>query len=386
MKLEGLRVVDLSLFLPGPFLTLMMADHGAEVIKVEPPGGGEPSRRIGQVQAGHSVFFRNSHRGKKSIVLDLKSDAGRAALLDLCATADVFVEGFRPGVVKRLGVDYAAVKARKPDIIYCSISAFGQDGPYRDRPAHDLSNQALAGFVSLNVGKDGVPALPAIPAADLAAGHTGLAAVLMALYRRTQTGEGDYIDIAMQDSLLAWAPNVLGPVFAEDRSPQPGLERTLGGAAFYNIYATKDDRYVVLAGQEPKFVRNLLSALDRMDLFALCEQGPGAHQQPVIEFLEATFQQKTRAEWVDWFDGRDICFAPVQSLRDAHADPSAKARGMALVDDEGLRHVGSPIHFAEEPAELDFGVPGYGEHTAEILRELGYGDERIGAITGARVD
>ena len=328
MKLDGLRVVDLSLFLPGPFLTLMLADHGAEVIKVEPPGGGDPSRGIGQMQNGHSVFFRNANRGKKSVVLDLKSDNGREALLDLCASADIFVEGFRPGVVQRLGVNYAAVRARRPEIIYCSISAFGQDGPYRDRPAHDLANQSLAGFVAMNTGSDGKPTLPAIPAADLAAAHMGLAAVLMALYRRTQTGDGDYIDIAMQDSLLAWAPNVLGPVFAEDRSPRPGLERTLGGGAFYRVYQTKDQRYIALAGQEPKFVRNLLTELGRMDLFALCEQGPGAHQQPVIDFLQSVFSGKTQAEWNDWFAGRDICYAPVLTLKQAHEDPHALARGM----------------------------------------------------------
>ncbi len=380
MKLEGLRVVDLSLFLPGPFLSLMMADHGAEVIKVEPPGGGEPSRRIGPVQNGHTVFFRNSHRGKKSIVLNLKSEDGRQALLDLCATADVFIEGFRPGVVTRLGVDYAAVKARKPDIIYCSISAFGQSGPYRDVPAHDLANQARTGFVSLNLSADGKPAMPALPAADLAAAQTGLAAVLMALYRRQQTGAGDFIDVAMQDSLLAWAPNVLGPVFAEGRSPAPGLERTLGGAAFYNIYATQDGRHIVLAGQEPKFVRNLLTEFERLDFLPLCEQGPGAHQKPLMEFLREKFLKKTQAEWVDWFADKDICFAPVQTLQEAHADKNTQARGMALLDDKGLHHVGTPIHFLNEDPQLDFSVPELGEHTNSVFRELGYSDRQLAKL------
>ncbi len=379
MKLEGLRVVDLSLFLPGPFLTLMLADHGAEVIKVEPPGG-DPSRQIGQQQAGQSVFYRNANRGKKSVVLNLKSDAGRQALLDLCASADVFVEGFRPGVVERLGADYETIRARRPDIVYCSVSAFGQSGPYRDRPAHDLANQSLAGFVAMNVGSDGRPAMPAIPAADLAAAHMGLAAVLMALYRRTSTGQGDYVDIAMQDSLLAWAPNVLGPVFAENRSPRPGLERTLGGAAFYQVYETADRRYLSLAGQEPKFVRNLLTELGRMDLFELCEQGPGAHQEPVVEFLQSVFATKTQDEWNRWFADRDICYAPVLSLREAHEDPHAQARGMCLTDDAGLRHVGNPMHFQYEPAELDFSVADFGEHTEAVFTKLGYSDQQLKAL------
>jgi len=384
VKLEGLRVVDLSLFLPGPFMTLMMADHGAEVIKVEPPGGGDPAREIGQQQEGCSVFFRNANRGKKSVVLNLKSDAGRAALLDLCASADVFVEGFRPGVVKRLGVDYDTVRERRADIIYCSISAFGQSGPYRDRPAHDLANQSLAGFVSLNVGSDGRPAMPAIPAADLAAAHTALGAVLMALYRRTQTAKGDYIDIAMQDSLLSWAPNVLGPVFAENRSPRPGLERTLGGGAFYRVYETADGHFISLAGQEAKFVRNLLTAFDRMDLFELCERGPGAHQQPVIDFLADMFLQKTRDEWNSWFEGRDICYAPVLSLKEAHEDPHAQARGMALTASDGLRHVGNPMHFAGEPAQPGFSPPGCGEHTREVFERLGYGNDQLAQLNAGQ--
>ncbi|MEM6935482.1 MAG: CoA transferase [Pseudomonadota bacterium] len=379
MKLEGIRVVDLSLFLPGPFLTLMLADHGAEVIKVEPPGG-DPSRQIGQQQAGHSVFFRNANRGKKSVVLDLKKEAGRQALLDLCATADIFVEGFRPGVVNRLSADYDTIRAKRPEIIYCSVSAFGQSGPYRDRPAHDLANQSLAGFVAMNVGSDGRPALPALPAADLAAAHMGLAAVLMALYRRTITGQGDYVDIAMQDSLLAWAPNVLGPVFAENRSPRPGLERTLGGAAFYQIYETADHRYLSMAGQEPKFVRNLLTELGRMDLFDLCEKGPGAHQQPVVEFLQSVFAEKTLDEWNRWFADRDICYAPVLSLAEAHEDLHNRARGMTLIDGEGLRHVGNPMHFQQEPAELDFSVAICGEHTDEVFQDLGYSKEQINAL------
>lgn len=380
MKLEGVTVVDLSLFLPGPFLTLMMADHGAEVIKVEPPGVGDPSREIGQQIDGHSVFYRNANRGKKSVTLDLKTDAGKGALLDLCASADVFVEGFRPGVMQRLGVGYEAIKNRKPDIIYCSISAFGQTGPYRDRPAHDLANQSLSGFVAMNLGGDGQPTLPAIPAADLAAAQMGLAAVLMALYRRSQTGQGDFIDIAMQDSLLSWAPNVLGPVFAEGRPPHPGLERTLGGAAFYRVYQTSDGRHIALAGQEPKFVRNLLTELGRMDLFDLCQQGPGAHQQPVIEYLQSVFVTQTQAHWNAWFADRDICYAPVLDLNQAHQDPHAKARGMSQVDADGVPYVGNPIRFSEEPASINTWVAEHGQHTAEVLEQLGYSDGQVSAL------
>ena len=180
MKLEGIHVVDLSLFLPGPAMTQAMADHGAEVIKVEPPGG-EPNREIGLKRDGVSVFFANTHRGKRSLVLDLKTAAGVEALLRLAETADVLVESFRPGVVERLGVGYRAVAARNPRIVYVSISAYGQSGPYRERPAHDLAVQAMSGVLSVNLGGDGRPAMPGLPAADMLAAGNALAGVLMAL-------------------------------------------------------------------------------------------------------------------------------------------------------------------------------------------------------------
>jgi crotonobetainyl-CoA:carnitine CoA-transferase CaiB-like acyl-CoA transferase len=175
MKLEGLRVIDLSLFLPGPYLTLMLADHGAEVIKVEPPGEGDPTRHLGPRDGGETVYFRNLNRGKKSVVVDLKNPQDREALLKLCDTADVFVESFRPGVVDRLGVGYEALRARNPRIVYCSISAFGQQGPYRDRPAHDLAVEALSGVLSITLGQDARPAIPGLPLADLLASLHGLA-------------------------------------------------------------------------------------------------------------------------------------------------------------------------------------------------------------------
>ena len=218
MKLEGVRVLDLSLFLPGPHLTMMMADHGADVIKVEPPTG-EPVREVGLKQAGVSTWFRNTHRGKRCIVLDLKSEAGRLAFDKLVAWADVVVEAFRPGVATRLGIDYAHCRALNPRLVYCSISAFGQSGPKAGKPAHDLAMQADSGVVSLNLGANGAPAMPHLPVADMAGSLMALTGILMALLRRERTGAGDYIDLSMQDALMAWLPNVLGPPFALGRDP-----------------------------------------------------------------------------------------------------------------------------------------------------------------------
>jgi len=380
MKLEGVRVLDLGLFLPGPFLSQVMADHGADVIKLEPPGDGDPGRHIGLAEHGHSVFFRNLNRGKRSISLNLKSPAGREALLHIAATADVMIEAFRPGVAARLGFDYATVSATNPRIVYCSISAFGQTGPYRDKPAHDLACEAYAGIVSLNLGNDGEPTLPPLPAADFAGASMALAAVLMALYRREKTGTGDCIDISMHDSTLAWLPNVLGPVFAAKRDLVPKHERSLGGAALYNIYRTKDGRHVALGAQEPKFVHNLLTEWGRPDLVDACLRGPGPHQRPVIEFVQGVFATRTQAEWVSWFEGRDISFAPVQTLREAFDDRHAQARQMRLVDELGQEHIGLPIKYQSEPGRAEFELAQPGQHTMEVLRECGYDDDALDAL------
>jgi crotonobetainyl-CoA:carnitine CoA-transferase CaiB-like acyl-CoA transferase len=366
MKLQGIRVVDLSLFLPGPLLTLAMADHGAEVIKVEPPGG-DPGRAIGPSDGQHTVFFRNLNRGKKSVVVNLKEAAQREALLGLCESADVFVESFRPGVAARLGVDYATVSERNPRIVYCSISAFGQDGPYRTRPAHDLVVEAVSGVLSLTQGRDGKPAIPALAAADFLSGLQGLAGVLMALLRREQTGQGDWVHISLHDSVVGATLNLLGPTLAENRQPVATHERSTGGAAFYQIYDTRDGRQIVLGGQEEPFVKNLLHDLGRPDLVAPCLCGPGPHQQPVIEFLASVFRQKTLPECVAWLSTLDVCWGQVNTFPEALADPSLNARGMILCDDRGRRHLGSPIHFEQEPPRPYLRPPGLGEHTQQIL-------------------
>src|ERR1051325_2470459 len=318
MKLTGLRVLDLSQFLPGPHLTMTMADHGADVVMIEPANGvGEPSRSLGlRTTDGVSVWFRNIARGKKSLKLDLKSDADRNLFLALADEADVIVEAFRPGVAMRLGIDYETISARNPRIVYCAVTAFGQTGPYRDRPAHDLAVQALAGTVDLCRGlTDDKPSAPNIVAADMASSLTALSAILMALYARAQSGKGDYIDIAMFDSLLAWTPNVTAPVFAEGRAPIPKEMRPFGGQAMNRIYQTKDGAYIVLGGSEVKFAENLLAALGRMDLIEYARVEPGEGQAPLIAYFVETFLTRTRGEWEAFLQNIDVCWAPVRTLK-----------------------------------------------------------------------
>ena len=379
MKLAGIKVLDLSLFLPGPHLTMMMRDHGADVIAVEPPGG-EPNRRIGLTKDGHTVWFRNTHRGKRSLCLNLKHPDGLKALLDLCKSADVLVESFRPGVAQRLGIDYPSIKQYAPQLIYCSISAYGQFGPKRLKPAHDLSIQADSGLLSINLGADDQPAQPHMPVADLTASLMALSGILMALYRRTESGQGDYLDISMQDAIIAWLPNALGPVFANQKSPTPKDERSWGGAAMYQIYATLDHRHLVLGGSEVKFAENLLTALEREDLIPLCKEPPGSIQDPVKAFLRKTFAAQPLDHWNQWFADLDVCYAPVRDLHTAIHDQHLQERKMLIVDEQGNEHLGVPIRFAEEPATPDFSLPTLGEHSRQVLAEIGYSQESISAL------
>ncbi len=344
-KLAGLRVVDLSLFLPGPMLTMMLADQGADVIKVEPPRG-DPARAQGPFEGDQSVWFRGLNRGKTCQRIDLKAEDGRAALWALIESADVFVESFRPGAMARLGFDYASVSARNPRIVYCSLSAFGQTGALAHHPAHDLAVQAMAGFLSVNDGTDGRPVVPGVASADLAAGLTGLSAILIALIGREKSGRGDYIDCAMFDSLLPWCTHTAGSAIIGGAAPDSATQRSLGGAALYQIYACADGAHIVLGGREMKFAANLLTALDRSDLIEHAMR-PAGEQEALTAFLRATFAARTRAHWVAWFADKDIAFAPVLDFREALDAPHVAERGLLIEADGG--HVIAPA--------IRFGVP-----------------------------
>lgn len=368
MKLGGLRVLDLSAFLPGPHLSMMMADHGAEVIMVEPDnasasyGGGEPTRYMGEhYEDGTSVWFANIARGKKSYKVNLKDPEQHARFMRLAAAADVFIEAFRPGVAARLSVDYEAIKAVNSSIIYCSISAFGQSGPYRDKPAHDLIIQAMAGTADLTRAMDGSPALTPMPSADMTASLHGLSGILMALYRRAQTGQGDYLDISMYDSLLSWVPNVTGAIFAEDRQPSRDEMRSFGGNAFVNIYSTQDGGHIVLGGSEPKFVKNVLEALGRPDLIDEMKNPPGQHEQ-VKAFLTQTFKTKPQSAWEGIFKDIDCCWSTLRTLHEALMEVGAPV----MKDKSGKYHLKNPIRFHHEPAQEGFDLPDYGQHTEAL--------------------
>ena len=382
MKLADVKVIDLSAFLPGPHMTMTMADHGADVIMVEPTNGvGEPVREIGEKTAdGFSVWFRNIARGKRSLKLNLKAQAGQALFHRLARRSDVIVEAFRPGVVNRLGIGYETIAELNPRIIYCSISAFGQQSSLSHKPSHDTGVQALAGLVDLNRGMlDNKPAMPSIPFADAAASLTALSAITMALYRRESTGKGDYIDIAMYDSALAWTPNVLGPTFANNQHPPVKTMRSFGGSALTNLYETSDGRYIAFSGPELKFAANLLAALNREDLIDVAKKPPG-QQQELVDFLTKTIVERPLAYWIKFLEPIDCAWAWVRSLKHVFDDPFTAERKMVFEDSDGNRHIGVPIKFSSEPAIPRTTLSGYGQDSEEIAREQGYSTEEINVM------
>jgi crotonobetainyl-CoA:carnitine CoA-transferase CaiB-like acyl-CoA transferase len=375
VKLEGITVLDLSLFLPGPAATQMMADHGARVIKVENPGAPEPTRSAQAFpwqQGGETVMFRNTQRGKESIALDLKSEAGKAALTALIKSADVLVEAFRPGVISRLGFGPEVVHGLNPRLVMCSISAFGQSGPWRDRPAHDTATVAASGVLSLTRSPedDSGPAIIGVAISDMLSSWSALSGILMALLRRETTGRGDYLDVSMHEAVLAASPNILGPVFAGDQAPERLQERTHGGGAMLNIYRTADERFLALGGGEHKFVKALFEGLARPEFIAPVTGPAGSAHESAINFLRATFRGRTLAEWQEWFEGRDICWSPVLDLQEAWSADHVWARDMRWRDQDGNDHIGTPLKFQQEPGQLDAKLPNLGEHTAEIVADL----------------
>ena len=366
MKLEGLRVLDLGMYLPTPVVTQMMVDHGAQVISIEPPGG-EPIRHLGgKGSDGESLWFNATHRGKRSIVLNLKNPDDRETLLALCDQADVFLESFRPGVAAKLGIDADTVRTRNPKLVYCSLSAFGQSGPLGPLPGHDMTAQAYVGLVDLNGRRGSLPVPPGAPSADMISAMTAFTAILMALYRRERTGRGDSLDIAMYDSLMAWTPHFLSFVQSEGAAAQQRLATAVSGCAFYNIYATRDGRAVALAGLEPHYIRNFLAAIDRNDLLDAALSESSAEQDRVITEFQALFAGEDYAHWCAFLGRLDISWAPIMTMIESFDHPHARARGM-LVDTRHGPVLGTPLKFAEEPGMIGHVAPALDEHRGAIL-------------------
>src|SRR5271170_2722867 len=384
--LSGIKILDLTKLAPGPFCTMILGDLGAEIIKIEEPG---PPTGRRAAQAGNARVASSGAgwspgnalmRNKKSIGLNLKSGAGKEVYIRLAQRADVVVEEYRPGVAKRLGIDYDSLRKRNQRLIYCAITGFGQDGPYRDYVGHDLNYIATAGALSL-LGRPGQP--PTIPhnlIADYAGGGMhGAIGVLAALFARQQTGRGQYVDISMMDGSLALLTQAFSTFFANHKVPKRGETINDGGIPNYNVYLTSDGKYITIAAIEPWFFANLCRALGREDFIP--HEYDSSKRAEIARVFTETFKTKTRDEWFEILNKSDICAGRMLTLDEVPNDPQVLARNM-IVEVEApsgkkVKQVGIAAKFSDTPGSIRSLAPQLGQHTDEILGDLGYSKEDL---------
>jgi crotonobetainyl-CoA:carnitine CoA-transferase CaiB-like acyl-CoA transferase len=363
--LSGVRVLDLSRLVPGAFATLMLAELGAEVIKIEDPGRGDPTRHLPPQIEGRGLYDLLLNRGKKSVALDLRLPGSAAVLDQLVATSDVVIESFRPKAARRLGVAGDQLRARHPRLIHCAITGYGQTGPYADRPGHDLNYVAVSGLLA--VDRPDPTELPRMFIADVGAGAmSAVIAILAALFARTRMGDGATLDISMHEGALYWMMLPAARELVDGGATAEGELPTFGRHACYNVYRTKDDESVALGALEEKFWRGFCEAVGRPDLIARHVTGD-ADQAALLEDVRHIFASRTRAEWLAHFAHHDVCLTPVNRPADALIDPHVVARGSVL-QAPGVRAIRSP--FLSAPAPLG-PAPAVGADTEAVLAALG---------------
>lgn len=366
--LEGIKVLDFSTLLPGPLATLILAEAGAEVIKIERPGRGDEMRSYVPKFGADAVNFAMLNRGKKSIAIDLKNKAAREALLPLIRQADVVVEQFRPGVMDRLGLGYDAINAINPRIIYCAITGYGQTGPRAQVAAHDINYVAESGMLALTAGADGAPTLPPALIADIGGGtYPAVVNILLALRSRDVTGKGCKLDVAMGDNLFTFLYWAMGNGLAAGEWPKPGGERVTGGSPRFNIYRTRDDKFIAAAPLEQKFWENFCDAIGLAAEFRDDEKDTPATHKAVLQRIAA----KTAAEWQSIFAGKDLCCCVVASMEEALNDAHFKSRGVfdrkLSVDGKSIVALPVPVADAFRSTQIDAGYPALGESN-ELLK------------------
>lgn len=381
--LAGLRVLDLTRLLPGPLASMHLADLGADVVKIEDTGAGDYARGAGAIH-GQISYFQLVNRNKRSLCLDLKQAAGVAAFMRLAATADVILEGFRPGVVDKLGIGYAAVAAINPRVTYCAITGYGQDGPYRDRAGHDLNYLAYCGLLD-QIGLPGsAPAVPNFQIGDLLGGSlTALLGVLAGVVDARQSGRGRYVDVSMTDAVFAHTLFPLLAVLGLGQALPRGEDVLSGGMPSYGVYATRDGRYMAVSAMEPKFWQGLCEAIERPDLkpfvFAF-----GAEGQRIRRELELAFAERSFAEWTAVFERVDCCVTPVLRLEESIENAQLRARAM-IVEVDGVKQFAPPFKISDLAFEARLPPPAAGEHSEDVLRAAGFSDQEIAGLRAQKV-
>jgi crotonobetainyl-CoA:carnitine CoA-transferase CaiB-like acyl-CoA transferase len=382
--LSGVRILDLSRLLPGPFCSMLLADMGADVIKVEDPKQGDYIRWWPPLVGKNSGFHVVLNRNKRSLTLNLKLAEGKALFQQLVREADVVLESFRPGVMTRLGLGYETLRVINPRLVYCAITGYGTEGRRSRKAGHDLNFLALNGVLSYS-GKDGQPALTAVQIADLGGG--GLLAafsIVTALLARERLGEGQFIDVPMMDGALTWNCLRWGKYLGDGEVPYPGDGMLNHGFACYNLYETRDGRHMSLGALEPQFWKAFCEAAAHPEWNQPNYFEPGPHQQVLQQEIAAFFRQKTQAEWVAHFEGSDCCCEPIKNLAEVMDDPDMRARQMVvdMVHESwgAYRQMGIAPKFSLTPGVVRTHAPELGEHTQTILGELGMSLVEIEAL------
>ena len=388
--LDGIVVLDLTRLLPGAATTTLLSQFGAEIIKIEEPGRGDYAREMHPLIDGEGAYFVLTNYGKKSVAIDLKDPRGKESFLRLVERADVLVEGFRPGVMQRLGLDFEVLRKRNQRLIYTAITGYGQHGPYAQRAGHDINYLSLSGVLGLNATRGQAPVIPGVQIADLAGGAMqAVIGILLALTARQKIGRGQMVDVAMLDGAIMLQRVPLAHHLANGKEPEPGGEMLTGLYACYNIYQTRDERWVAVGALEPKFWATLCRALDCEALIP--HQFAGAEQQSeMIATLSRIFINRDAVEWFALLGPTDACVTPVNTVGEMLSDPHIRERE-TIVDVEHatvgtMAHPGVAPKLSETPGHFEFSPPPrLGQHTREVLHWAGITGDEINEMKEMRV-
>ncbi len=376
--LQDIKILDLSRLFPGPYCSMILADLGADVLQIE-------ERRF----AGEGPRMATLMRNKRHMALNLKHPKGREIFYRLAEGADIVMEGFRPGVTKRLGIDFESLKAMNQRLIYCSITGYGQDGPYRNRVGHDINYLSFGGVLGLTGEPKGKPVIPAVQIADMAAGGMFAAlGIMAALLARGKTGRGQYIDISMLDGIIAMLPFLASLLWQKGENPGRGDTLLSGRYPCYQVYETKDGKFISLGALEKRFWAALCQKLG-LEEYIPHQFDEGEKRLEIFQFLGESFKTKTREEWMEELKDLDVCFGKVLALDETFQDPQVMHRRMVTEFSDSrkgkMKLLSSPIKLSATPPEIRRGPADFGEHTEEVLQELGFGRNEIEELKKAGV-